>query len=466
MATYTLSGSIDINPALTGTIHVLRANRYTPEDRKEAIGYRPSTPLLVNSMSVLNLTSIAAANVPIDGHFVMSPSFAGTAGDPLYDQGAKPGSIGTKTLHEAAVVYVFREPYLFEVVWHVALDDVGAPTELGFQRWRDGVWKAYKTWPERAVAGQAAFTALDPDGIYDYYARLMGATMTEWMVDARALTEFIDPNLCPLDLLPLLGQNFGLKTNAAEPEEVQRRTVGDAIPTFKQKGLARAVSIRLRSLGYSGYPLEIWVNPDNPANYKDDLTGEKGIDWIEVIHGSRNRAPHIGLQFVGAAQPFDGETVTVDDYITQVTFGFGSGGDVTVPIGADAFETRDNLVAAIDASALVLDAKPLAPEGDPELLLTMGRLNSACAALRIYNYYVPSSRIALHINQTGGQPISMLTPAAELARFKQFIAAQLGEDVLPAQVDIRFFATDLEVGNGFGTGEEVAVGDTIVLTDV
>lgn len=465
MADYTLSGSIEISPGLLGTIRVSRANRYTPEDRKEVLGYRPSLPLLVNSLTVKTVADITAANVAEEGHFVISPLFTGGPGDTLYDQGAKPGSIGTRTLRDAVPIYVFRVPYENEVVWYVVIDGNGDVTELGFHRWDGETWQPYKTWPERALEGMRAFEVLDPDRIWEYYARVIGATFTQWMVDARAMLDFLDPDRCPAELLSELAGNFGLSLDATEQEEVQRQKIKDAIPTYKLKGLVLAVELRLRSLGYTGYPREIWVNPDNPNNWTDDATGEKGNDWIEVIHGSRYRAPRIGLLFVGAEQPFDGETVVIDDYTTTVTFGFGSGGDVTVTIGADAYETLDNLIAAINGSALTVEASETPLTDWPEMTLDGGKIGSDSTIIHTFNLHVPSSRISIHINRIGGQPLSMTTPAAALLEFKEFIATQLGEDVLPAPIDIRFFATDFEVGpSGFGLGEELEARDMLTLT--
>ena len=60
----------------------------------------------------------------------------------------------------------------------------------------------------------------------------------------------------------------------------------------------------------------------------------------------------------------------------------------------------------------------------------------------------------------------MTSPISARSALEQFIAAQLGEDVLPAPIDIRFFATDFEVTGLFGTGEDVEVGDIMVLTEI
>jgi phage tail P2-like protein len=468
VASYVLAGTIEVNPDLVGTIRVDRANRYTPEDRKESLGYRPSLPLLVNSMNVKTVADIAAANVAEEGHFIISPLFTGGAGDTLYDQGAKPGSIGTKTLRGVTTIYVFRTPYENEVVWYVVIEADGDIHELGFHRWDGETWQPYKTWPERALEGMQAFEVLDPDRIWEYYARVIGATQAEWTVDARAMLDFLDPDRCPLELLPELAGNFGLILDATEQEAVQRQKVRDAIPTYKLKGLPLAVELRLRSLGYTGYSREIWVNPDNPNNYTDDNTGEKGTDYIEVIHGSRYRVPRIGLLFVGAEQPSDGEIVTIDDYTTSVTFEFEisggvGGGNTPVAVGADAYETLENLIAAVNASALTLEASETPLTDWPEMSLDGGKVTSDSIIIKTFNHYFPSSRVSIHINRLAGQPLSMTLPASALEEFEQFIATQLGEDVLPAPIDIRFFATDIEAS---GDGEELEVADTLVLTEI
>ena len=472
MASYVLAETIEVSPDLLGTIRVDRANRYTPEDRKEALGYRPSLPLLVNSMTVDTVADIASANVAEEGHFIISPLFTEGPGNTLYDQGAKPGSIGTKTLRDVTTIYVFRTPYENEVVWYVVIADDGDITELGFHRWDGETWQPYKTWPERALEGMQAFEVLDPDRIWEYYARVVGGTLTEWMVDARAMLDFLDPDRCPIELLPELAQNFGLNLDAAEQEEVQRQKVRDAIPTYKLKGLPLAVELRLRSLGFLGYSREIWVNPDNPNNYTDDDTGEKGDDWIEVVHGSRYRIPRVGLLFVGAEQPSDGEVVVIDDYTTAVTFEFEisggvGGGNTPVAVGADAEETLDNLITAVNASALTLEASETPLTDWPEMSLDGGKIASDSIIIKTFNYYFPGSRVSIHINQLAGQPLSMTSPASALDEFEQFIATQLGEDVLPAPIDIRFFATDLEVGPPGSRGSErLQIGDALLPIEV
>ncbi|KKL20932.1 hypothetical protein LCGC14_2450530, partial [marine sediment metagenome] len=314
-----------------------------------------------------------------------------------------------------------------------------------------------------------AFDFLDPDKIYDYYARLCGATMTQWVLDNRELLDFIDPDKCPQELLPDLGKQYGLELRSDEEEAVQREKITLAVPTYKQKGLELAVALRLRSLGYVGQVWEIWINPDNPANYRDDETGEKGTDFIEVLHGIENEAPRIGLRFLD--NPVDEDLVIVTDYTSTVTFEFESsggvgGGNVEVTIGADAEESRDNLIAAINSAGLGVTASPTPIADYPEFDLSGGQMFAQGIALKAMNSYYPSSRVSLHVRNTDGTPLDMTIPQAEIDAFKELMGLELGLDVLPVCTDIRVFATDLEVTGDPEQGDALDVSDALVLTEV
>ena len=79
------------------------------------------------------------------------------------------------------------------------------------------------------------------------------------------------------------------------------------------------------------------------------------------------------ITFTGATQPTSGDTLTIFDNLgTTVIFGFGTGGDVTVTIGATAAATLANLIQAINASALQVNAVDTTT-GDPEATVTHGQ---------------------------------------------------------------------------------------------
>jgi hypothetical protein len=474
---YFIEGSAEGTVLLSGTVREVPANRYTPEDRADALGYRASTPLIVQSLDIEDVSGITAAQVPENGHFAMSMSFLGGPGDPLYDQGARPGSIGTKVVDGVfGTYYVFREPLDWEVVWHVEITLDGDRVDHGLYRWQTGSdlhWAPYKSWPERALIGQRVFDALDPDKVYDYYARLVGACMTQWNADNTKLLDFIDPDACPSEFLLYLARNLGLRLRPGETTSTRRTRIKNAIPISKEKGLPLAVVIRLQELGYEGYAREIWVNPDNPTNYEDDTTGEKGTDFVEVAHGSRRDDIFIGYRFLDAVQPSDGETVTIGDYTTTVVFEFESGGGVTpgntaVTIGADVWETLDNLIAAVNASALTVAAREdVQNEVEPTMLLDAGTIRTDARHGWASGNYWPSSRVSLHVNHLSGEPIDLTRSEASLDELKEEIARELGLDVFPVYTDIRYFATDVEVGeSGFGLGEELEIEDALVLTEV
>jgi hypothetical protein len=473
MASYVIDGAVDVVTSLLGTQDVTVANTYTPDERKALLGYRASTPLIVHSLSVESVSDITAAQVPANGHFVMSVLFAGGAGDPLFDAGAKPGSIGTRYDHPTAgTLYVFREPYEDEVVWHVEITLDGDLVDHGIHRWRGEVWLAYTTWPQKAFEGTIAFSVLDPDRIYDYYAKLLGATMTQWSVDTKTIIDFLDPDLCPEEMLPYLAAQFNQALRSEEDVPQRRERIKASVPRYKQKTLPAAVRIHLLSIGYRGYVMEVWVNPDNPGNWTDDDTGEKGNDWIEVEHGSRKEVPGAGYKFLGGLNPSDGEQMQITDFVFTLLLEFDDGGGVSmgytpVLIGADAAETRDNLIAAVNASALTLKAiRDIWEPDEPTMLLDGGVVTTDARTGKVLQNYWPSSRVSLHINYLSGEPMDMLQSEANLLAFKEYIAAELRTDVLPVYTDIRVFATDLEVSGDFENGEQLEISDTMVLTEV
>jgi hypothetical protein len=138
------------------------------------------------------------------------------------------------------------------------------------------VWQEYLSYPERALAGQYVFNIFDPDKIYPYWARILGACMSEWNYDTRVLLTFYDPEQVSPFFLSALAANYGLELDAADPLNVQRAKTKNAVPTFKLKGLDISVRNRIRALGYTGYATEIWVNPTLGSNYQSAVLNAFG----------------------------------------------------------------------------------------------------------------------------------------------------------------------------------------------
>lgn len=76
-----------------------------------------------------------------------------------------------------------------------------------------------------------------------------------------------------------------------------------------------------------------------------NVSGMSGGDTNHFAVGS--------LSFIDSQQPASGETVTISDGVNTKIFRFisSSGGQITVPLGADAYGTLANLISAINAAS-------------------------------------------------------------------------------------------------------------------
>ena len=305
------SAEIEATANLIGTIRYVLGPGNDPESRARALGYRSSHVLIVHAIETTHPDDLTAANLQTGDSFLVSASYTGSPGDPFFDAGAKAGSVGLIAEDASATqFYIFREPIEKEVVWYVQR---GSLIDVALYRWESEAWIKYTSMPQRALAAMRIFEQLDPDGVYDYYAKIMGSAYWEWSYDSEFLLNFIDPQKCPAEFLPELARQFGLAVEHGEAEAVRRRRIELAIPEYKLKGLALAVFLRLRALGYIGYSHEIYVDPDASDNWwseidaptyiKNDIaargltgripsdSGEKGQDFIEVPHGYLSDAP-------------------------------------------------------------------------------------------------------------------------------------------------------------------------------
>jgi len=302
---YLYAATIDAEANLLGAIRYEIGPGNDPESRARALGYRSSHVLIVHAIEATHPDDLTAANLQTGDSFLVSAAYVGSPGDPFFDAGAKAGSLGIIAENASSVqYYIFREPIEKEVVWYVQR---GSLVEIGLYRWESEAWLKYSSLPQRAFAALRIFEQLDPDNVYDYYAKIMGSAYWEWSYDSEYLLNFIDPQKCPAEFLPELARQFGLAVEHGESEAVRRQRIELAIPEYKLKGLALSVFLRLRALGYIGYSHEIYVDPEDAANWyaeadaptyiKNDIaargltgqiptdTGQKGQEFIEVPHG-------------------------------------------------------------------------------------------------------------------------------------------------------------------------------------
>lgn len=277
-----LTGEINAVSVVTGRVLSIAFPELDPEVLNAVLGHRPCFPLWIYLDNVSHVDNLQVNGVFVVGlyqAFLVSPDFLPVPGDFMTDRGALPNSIGMRVITDIQgdgvdeEVVLFRRPQENEVV--VVLN--GARV----MRWddADGVWKTYRTLPQRALDGLRLFEVLDPTGIYDFYAKMLGLKYVQLAEDTERILDFIDPSLCPSVYVPVLARNFGCPVDADQPEVEQRELIRNWIPLMQLKGLEQAVPVALRSLGFDGYATQVWVKPggaadafiERPFNYDNTL---------------------------------------------------------------------------------------------------------------------------------------------------------------------------------------------------
>lgn len=276
-------GEITAASFLAGDLIVALFPELSRDAIAQATGVRPCFPLLIYLDDVSHIGNLhepdgVTPKLELNQAFRMAASYTAPPGEQLGLFGALPNSIGMRVLvdlegdgiEEEAIL--FRRPEENEVV--ALLDGTVEKYDA-----ESGAWVAHTTLPQRALMGMRVFEILDPNGIYDYYAKLVGLKYHQLAYDTRKILDFIDPELCPIELLPLLASNFGADIDADQPEILQREILRSWVPLMQIKGLDQAVRVALRMLGFSGYATQIWIKPggsatdfiEKPFNYSNEF---------------------------------------------------------------------------------------------------------------------------------------------------------------------------------------------------
>jgi len=335
----------------------------SPNARAEANnGIKPCLPLLIY---IDNVSHIGNLNEP-DGvtpklalyqAFRMSATYAAPPGDRLAVFGASANAIGMRVLEDLQgdgveeEVTLFRRPLENEVV--VLLD----ATVEKYNATLD-VWVAFTTLPQRALIGMRVFEILDPDMIWDYYAKLVGLKYAQLSRDTREILNFIDPNICPVEQLPLLAENFGVDLLADSTERTQRETIRQWVPLMQIKGLPQSVVIALRTIGFSGYATQIWTRP-----------GATATEFIERPFGYSNELPDVNDPSDFFPSPFVSihinelngtPLVVIDDLTKDLVATFLKRNILPAHVQIRTFvtdiEVGDDAIVATDAVTVVPDA--------------------------------------------------------------------------------------------------------------
>lgn len=459
-------GTPDIEPEISGTIDVQvipsaslvssSVNReITREDRYEEDGIRPSFPIYVFAMDVRQQVDIDA--VPIGQFFVLSTLYNRFDDDAYFYEngGGEPGMIGQRVqLYEAdgvtpaGVTTLFRSPQRAEVVCFVG--------SLTLFRWeRSQTWQEYYSMPERALAGNPAFTILDPDQIYAYYARVIGAAQAQWAYDNEILFSFYDPRLCPEPLLIPLGKQYGLQLSEGESEAQRRAKIELAVPTFKAKGLDEAVERRLIALGYRGCVWEVWIDPNHPELFTNDPNNSMAT--YRWAYDPDLTAYPVATNS-GTVIAIDGDVETEWENLRYLLVRDGSQGSGEGRL----FFIKE--VGSFSGSTTPVEVTPAPTEdltGMTAIPAMPGYVTRPHAMTRdIPIRYWPSSRLVVHVTYADGTPIDETPedfeetfPGSSLEDFWSFLADQLYDDVIPLHTDIKFFGTSL--GDSRENGDEV-----------
>lgn len=430
-------GDVIASPVVTGTWVIQRIKQVlTREDRARATEIRPSTPVLVYLLDALEQADLSV--VPDNADFLVSALYNPNDHDPYFGaRGAKPNSIGEKVIvrNEAGEIanqtLVFRDPDPLEVVAYVG--------SLALYRFERGeTWRLYATLPQRALEGMRAFDSLDEDKIYDYYAKLLGTVYAQWSYDNYFLARAYDPFVTPPGILPFLAAQYGLKVTENETEAQKRNKIALAIPTFKLKGLVLGIQLRLFALGYRADVFEVWVWPDNPERFPNVPNDSwAAYDWSAAPGATTAAVTGV----VGSVVTFAGNLTSVwapGDIIQirepgsllgpafqaqSVTFtGSGTDVDFGVPVG-----TLPSPADGVNVIPSWLAIPHGFFSGEPD-------------------FYYPTSRIIITLTDLDGNPIDSVptaflerNPGATLNEFWEYLAADIGPDVLPVHDDIKAF---------------------------
>lgn len=268
-------------------------------------GVRPTFPWLIYVKDLTHYSQIKVGsstfNQPLEKPFLLSANIDPATDPILTSLGGKPNWIGMVVEEPVNGVPVrsvrFREPEPFEVVVYVPTCQV--------LRWEATKWVEYSTLPERAMNGQLVLQLFDPEGIYEYYAKMLGLVLAEWQYDTEHLRSFIDPISCPDAYVSLLADNFGLSISGDTPVDQKREFIRQFVQLQKEKGTDQSIRDALGVLGYQGYATHVWVIP-----------GGTSSDYIERPLGYDNEPPSTyfpASQVAIHLNDLDGEPLTVID---------------------------------------------------------------------------------------------------------------------------------------------------------
>lgn len=232
---------------------------------EQAGGRRPVLPWQIvkkDVQHIYDLTEDGGTTYKVDDlePFLVSDDFVNDPDDLLTRAGGLAGYVGVVIDTDSGKALRFRPPYAGETV--VLVQDSSV--------WRWNVetqsWEPHSTLPQRALSGMGAFSPLDAQAIYDYYAKLLGLMLAQLQYDTRRIQDLVDPVSCPDSMLSLLLNTFGADDfEFEESPESKRELLRTFIGLMQQKGTPAAIVNGLKALGFSGYGTHVWAKPQGVA---------------------------------------------------------------------------------------------------------------------------------------------------------------------------------------------------------
>lgn len=221
-------------------------------------GQRPIIPWIIELKDVRHYSQIVVGGVfqvELNDPFLVAPDFQEIDDAVFAGFGARPGRIGMVIDDDGETRLRFRDPEPNEVVV------VREGCEV--LRWDAtvGAWLPYRTLPQRALDGQFAFELFDSQGVYDFYAKLVGLVQSQLTYDTTRLRDFVDSLQVPDAFVALLADNFGLRVDTALPVDQRRELIRQFIRIQRAKGGDQSIRDALLTLGFRGYANNIWVIP-------------------------------------------------------------------------------------------------------------------------------------------------------------------------------------------------------------
>jgi hypothetical protein len=224
--------------------------------------YRGPLPYIVEWEDVASFAEAPPANATTRGKLFLV-SATRPIEQAFLDAGATPGALAIVNTDAYGAPYVFRATRVGDVVCRpdaslLRFEEVRRPDPATSENIVTCEWVVYRSPPQRALDGMTVFDMFDPDGVFDYYARLVGSVLAQLQITNRDMAHWRDPQKIPAEYLDIAAASLGAKFYPDDPERLRRLKVEAAVPASRLRGTDPAYTLKLRHLGYLGYATESW----------------------------------------------------------------------------------------------------------------------------------------------------------------------------------------------------------------